>query len=45
MDNNKTATLLLSCPDRIGLVSRLSHFVFERRGNILDLDEHVDVDE
>ena len=45
MDNNQTAILLLSCPDRIGLVSRLSHFVFERGGNILDLDEHVDMDE
>jgi formyltetrahydrofolate deformylase len=39
---NSIAVLLLSCPDRIGLVSRLSHFVFERGGNILDLDEHVD---
>ncbi len=45
MPNNNTAILLLSCPDRIGLVSRLSHFVFERGGNILDLDEHVDLDE
>jgi len=41
-DNNTTAILLLSCPDRIGLISRISHFVFERGGNILDLDEHVD---
>lgn len=40
-----TAVLLLSCPDRIGLVSRLSHFIFERGGNILDLDEHVDPEE
>ena len=39
---NQTVTLLLSCPDRRGLVSRLSNFVFERNGNILDLDEHVD---
>ncbi len=37
-----TAILLLSCPDRIGLVSRIAHFIFERGGNILDLDEHVD---
>lgn len=44
-ETNITAILLLSCPDRIGLVSRLSHFVFERSGNILDLDEHVDLDE
>ena len=41
----KTAILLLSCSDRIGLVSRISHFIFERGGNILDLDEHVDSDE
>jgi formyltetrahydrofolate deformylase len=37
-----TATLLLSCADRRGLVSRISHFVFERGGNIIDLSEHVD---
>jgi formyltetrahydrofolate deformylase len=41
-ENHLTAILLLSCPDRIGLVSRISHFIFERGGNILDLDEHVD---
>ncbi len=40
-----TATLLLSCPDRKGLVSRISHFLFERGGNIVDLDEHVDPSE
>ncbi len=44
-ENSKTAILLLSCKDRMGLVSRISHFVFERGGNILDLDEHVDVDD
>ena len=37
-----TATLLLSCPDKRGLVARIAHFIFERGGNILDLDEHVD---
>jgi formyltetrahydrofolate deformylase len=41
--NDSTAILLLSCKDRPGLISRISHFVFERNGNILDLDEHVDV--
>lgn len=40
----KTAILLLTCPDRSGLVARISHFIFERGGNILDLDEHVDSD-
>lgn len=44
-ENNLTAILLLSCRDRIGLVSRIAHFVFERGGNIIDLDEHVDMDE
>lgn len=46
--SNKTsgsAILLLSCKDRTGLISRISHFVFERGGNILDLDEHVDVED
>ena len=41
-ENNPTAILLLSCKDRTGLVSRISNFIFERGGNILDLDEHVD---
>ena len=42
---NDTAVLLLSCPDRAGLVSRITHFIFERGGNITDLDEHVSADE
>ena len=44
MENDLSAILLLSCGDRSGLVSRISHFVFERGGNILDLSEHVDTD-
>jgi formyltetrahydrofolate deformylase len=44
-DRYQTAILLLSCPDRVGLVARISHFIFERGGNILDLEEHVDADE
>jgi formyltetrahydrofolate deformylase len=44
-ENTSTAILLLSCKDRTGLISWISHFVFERNGNILDLDEHVDVDD
>ncbi len=43
-ENQLTAILLLSCPDRVGLVSRISHFIFERGGNIIDLDEHVDTE-
>lgn len=44
-EKNLTATLLLSCPDRRGIVAQLSQFIFERNGNIIDLDEHVDEDE
>lgn len=44
-EKNLTAILLLSCPDKTGLVARISHFIFERGGNILDLDEHADTTE
>lgn len=37
-----SAVLLWSSPDRKGLVARISQFLFERGGNIIDLDEHVD---
>ena len=40
-----TAILLLTCPDRVGLIARISHFIFERGGNIIDLVEHVDAQE
>ena len=40
--NPLSAVLLWSCPDRKGLVARISQFLFDRGGNIIDLDEHVD---
>lgn len=40
--NEATATLLVSCSDRTGLVAALSQFVFRNDGNILDLDQHTD---
>lgn len=43
--HGKTAVLLLSCPDRVGLVARIAHFIYERGGNIYDLDEHVDLED
>jgi formyltetrahydrofolate deformylase len=39
-----TATLLVSCRDRTGLVAALSRFVFENEGNILDADQHADLE-
>jgi formyltetrahydrofolate deformylase len=37
-----TATLLVSCRDRTGLVAALSDFVFSNGGNILDADQHAE---
>ena len=37
-----TATLLVSCRDRTGLVAALSQFVFANGGNIIDLDQHAE---
>ena len=37
-----TAILLISCPDRKGLVASISDFVFRHNGNILHADEHAD---
>jgi formyltetrahydrofolate deformylase len=39
-----TATLLVSCRDRTGLVAALSDFVFKHGGNILDADQHAEVE-
>ncbi len=38
-----TATLLINCPDQRGIVARLSGFVFEHGGNIVDSDHHSDL--
>jgi formyltetrahydrofolate deformylase len=40
----KSAVLLLSCPDRKGIVAAVAGFVAEHRGNILHADEHGDHD-
>ncbi len=37
-----TATLLVNCRDRTGLVAALSSFVFDHGGNILDADQHAE---
>jgi formyltetrahydrofolate deformylase len=39
-----TATLLVSCRDRTGLVAALSQFVFAHGGNIIDADQHAESD-
>jgi formyltetrahydrofolate deformylase len=39
---SSTATLLVTCRDRTGLVAALSNFVFQHGGNILDADQHAE---
>jgi formyltetrahydrofolate deformylase len=39
-----SAVLLISCPDRKGLVATVSAFIFRHGGNILHTDEHTDAD-
>lgn len=40
-----SATLLISCPDRKGLVATVTDFISRHNGNILQLDQHVDAQE
>ncbi len=40
-----TATLLLSCRDRRGLVAAVASFIFEHGGNIIHADQHTDQQE
>lgn len=49
MNNNKrqrkmkpTATLLLHCPDRQGIISEVTKFITDNKGNIVYLDQYVD---
>lgn len=39
-----TAILLISCPDREGIVANVSAFISENSGNIVHLEQHVDAD-
>ena len=39
---NSSAALLLSCPDRKGVVASVSGFLYQHGGNILHADEHGD---
>jgi formyltetrahydrofolate deformylase len=39
---SSTATLLISCPDRPGLVAKIANFVYSNGGNIIHSDQHTD---
>ena len=40
--NDTTATLLISCPDRPGLVAKIANFIYANGGNIVRADQHTD---
>ena len=42
---SRSAILLIHCPDRKGLVSTITEFIFKNDGNILFLEQHVDSDQ
>ena len=42
--SQRTAILLISCPDQPGLVSAVADFIREHSGNIVYLDQHVEKD-
>jgi formyltetrahydrofolate deformylase len=44
MSDSVSAVLLVSCPDQKGLVAAISDFVFRHDGNIVDFDQHSDLD-
>lgn len=37
-----SAILLIHCPDQKGIIARVTEFLSRNKGNIIDLDEHVD---
>ncbi len=41
-ETRQTATLLMMCKDRKGIVHRISDFIFRHEGNILHADQHID---
>ena len=43
--NEPVATLLVSCPDRRGLVAALAQLLYGHGANILDSAQHIDASE
>jgi len=40
--DSPTATLLVFCPDRRGLVAKIANFIYSNGGNIIHADQHTD---
>ena len=37
-----SATLLIHCPDHKGIILSVTEFIYKNKGNVIDLDQHVD---
>jgi formyltetrahydrofolate deformylase len=44
-DSTRSIVLLISCPDRKGIVAAVTAFLAQNNGNIIHLDQHVDFQE
>ncbi len=42
MNKQTTAILLAECPDQPGIIAKVTQFLSENHGNIVDLEQHVD---
>ncbi len=40
-----TAILLIHCPDQMGINAQVTDFIFKNNGNIIHIDQHVDIQE
>ncbi len=45
MKTEASAVLLISCPDRQGIVCAVTDFLMQHNGNIIDLEQHTDTEE
>ncbi len=45
LNTNTTATLLMYCPDREGIIAIATQFINKHGGNIIYLEQHVDIEE
>ncbi|MBK8504317.1 MAG: formyltetrahydrofolate deformylase [Saprospiraceae bacterium] len=43
-DASPAAVLLVHCPDQKGLVAAVTSYLFRLKANIIDLDQHVDIE-
>lgn len=43
--NFTTATLVISCPDKVGIVAAVTNFVAQRQGSLIESHHHTDIEQ